>query len=133
MPAQRENGDGSAPFDHVAYNDSTGTAESGSPPVKWRAANARFSSYVGGANSAFTSPAERKSCKGQRMRARLMGLAGSPSASSSCSALRAASRKPAHTGCAVNWAHSSRSTGAKHADSTASISSLSIIALPPFL
>ncbi|MFR0868178.1 MAG: hypothetical protein ACLSGS_03760 [Adlercreutzia sp.] len=42
------------------YNDSAGTADSGSP-VKWRAANSRFSSYVGGVNSAFTSPAERNS------------------------------------------------------------------------
>lgn len=61
MPSAFENGDGSGPFDHVVYNDSAGTADSGSPPVKWRAANSRFSSYVSGVNSAFTSPAERNS------------------------------------------------------------------------
>ena len=48
MPSAFENGDGSDPFDHVVYNDSAGTADSGSPPVKWRAANSRFSSYVAG-------------------------------------------------------------------------------------
>ena len=59
MPSAFENGDGSDPFDHVVYNDSAGTADSGSPPVKWRAANSRFSSYVGGVNSAFRRNGER--------------------------------------------------------------------------